>query len=149
MMTSLIILKLSIGTYIGLFFFLVTVIGSYILKRQQRKMAAEGRSERAKLRKIWTRIPVQYDEFEIKTNCWKQEVVVGSGTQSRNEYVDVNQNVIILDKSIGANNFTIEIMVDMVPELLRMKIAIQKELSLYYNPNNPDEVFLDVEFLFN
>lgn len=148
-MTGFIILKSGIMAYVYLFVFLLTVILGYFVKREQKKIVAEGRSERAKLRKTWTRIPIEYDELEIKSNCWKQEIVVGSGTDSRNEYVDVNQNVLLLNKSIGNNNFNIEIMVEMVPEILRMKIAIQKELSLYYNPNNPDEVFLDLEFLFN
>lgn len=89
-----------------------------------------------------------YDELEIKTRSWNQEIEVGSGTNSRNEYVDVNNNHIYFKKLHRGHSFEQEIIIDMDPQILRMKLALKNELYLYFNPNNLDDYFLDIEFLF-
>ena len=100
------------------------------------------------MKKNGEKVVVMYDELEIKTRSWNQEIEVGSGTNSRNEYVDVNNNHIYLKKLHRGHSFEQEIIIDMDPQILRMKLALKNELYLYFNPNNLDDYFLDIEFLF-
>lgn len=132
-----------------IFMAFVAFIFRLISKYHEKKMIEEGCEARKRLRKIGKRIPVMYNELVIKTNCWVQEIEVGSGTDSHNEYVDVNLNVIIFEKIFDNIHFREEYRIDMEPEILRMKLAIQNELSFYFDPNNVEDSFLDFEFLFD
>ena len=138
----------GINIYVLLILVCFTLILRFVAKYQENKLINEGNEARAKFRKIGERIPIMYDELEIKTNSWMQEVEVGSGTQSRNEYVEVNLNVIILEKIHRGHHFKEEYQIDMKPEILRMKLALQNELSFYYISNDFNDNFLDLEFLF-
>jgi glycerol-3-phosphate dehydrogenase len=121
----------------------------FYLKHQKEKLVFDSKSERDRLKKIAEKIIVKYDELEIKTRSWKQEIVVGSGTKSRNEYVDVNQNYIYLKKLHRGHYFEAEFIIEMNPDILRMKLAYRNELDLYFNPTNLSDFFLDLDFLFN
>ena len=149
MTTSLFLLR---GSGIGLIFTICLMILSAILhfwlRYQKNKLVSESKTQREHLKKIGEKVIVLYDELEIKTRSWRQEVVVGSGTNSRNEYVDVNNNHIYLRKLHRGHYFEQEIVIDMNPEILRMKLALKTELNLYYNPKDLDDYFLDLEFLF-
>lgn len=136
MVTNTIFLRHGIvGFYLYLLLFIVLGILSLWMKYQRKKLSKVAKDERAIIRKNWVRIPVQYDELEILPNSWDETAV--------------NPNTIRLNKTYNGIEFPLEITIQMATEILRMKIAIQKELSLYYNPQNPDEVFLDLEFLFS
>jgi hypothetical protein len=149
MIASLVFLKYGNGLNIYVFaiLFCFTLLLRFVAKYQENKLINEGNEARAKFREIGERIPIMYDELEIKTNSWMQEVEVGSGTQSRNEYVKVNLNVIILEKIHRGHHFKEEFQIDMEPEILRMKLALQNELSFYYKSNDFNDNFLDLEFL--
>lgn len=138
----------GINIYVLVILFCFTLLLRFIAKYRENKLINEGNEERAKFRKIGERIPIMYDELEIKTNSWMQEIEVGSGTQSRNEYVEVNLNVIILEKIHRGHHFKEEFQIDMKPEILRMKLALQNELSFYYKSNDFNDNFLDLDFLF-
>ncbi|MFH6935292.1 hypothetical protein [Flavobacterium sp. FlaQc-30] len=135
-----------VGIIVSLF---IALILRGIAKDEENKLINEGEEARTRLRKIGKRIHVSYNELEIKTNCWVEEVEVGNGRNSHNEYVDVNLNVLTLTKVFDNVHFREEYRIDMEPEILRMKLAIQKELSFYYDPNNVKDNFLDFEFLFD
>jgi hypothetical protein len=137
----------SIG-WVG-FIVLLIIILRLIVKHEEKKILKEGNEARTRLREIGKRIPVMYDKLEIKSNCWIQEIEVGSGTDSHNEHVDVNLNVIIFKITFDNIHFREEYRIDMEPQILKMKLAIQKELSFYYDPNNVEDNFLDFEFLFD
>ncbi|WP_286967702.1 hypothetical protein [Flavobacterium sp. UBA4854] len=135
-----------IGAIISLF---IALILRAIARDEENKLINEGKKARTRLRKIGKRIPVSYNELEIKTNCWVQEVEVGTGRNSHNEYIDVNLNVIIFKITFDNIHFREEYRIDMEPQILKMKLAMQKELSFYYDPNNVKDNFLDFEFLFD
>ncbi len=140
-----------IGTYSGLILTIIIsiiLIFNFWLKYQNNKFISESKSIRDNLKKNGEKVVVMYDELEIKTRSWNQEIEVGSGTNSRNEYVDVNNNHIYLKKLHRGHSFEQEIIIDMDPQILRMKLALKNELYLYFNPNNLDDYFLDIEFLF-
>ena len=130
-------------------FFGAAYLLHYFLKRQYLKMLDESKNSRAQLRKKGVKISVKYDELKIETNSWTQEIQVGSGTRSRNETIDVNHNVIMLKKKHKGHIFKEEYNIDIDSNLLRMKLALQNEIYLYYNPQNYDDFFLDLEFLAN
>jgi len=127
----------------------VLLILRFLLKYQKNKITDKSQNATENFKKKAERIFIQYDELQIKSNSRQQEVVVGSGTTSRNELKAINSNTIILNKKHQGNQFNEEFQVEMEPERLRMKLTIENELSFYYNPNNFDEKFLDLEFLYN
>lgn len=149
MTSSLIILigsSLSIVFTVGLT--IICAIVHFWNKYQKNKLVSEIEANKENLKKVGEKVTVMYDELEIKTRSWKQEIEVGSGTRSRNEYVDINNNHIYLKKLHRGHYFQQELVIDMNPEILRMKLALKNELSLYYNPKDLDDYFLDIEFLF-
>jgi hypothetical protein len=149
MTTSLFTLRGSgLGFIFTICLMILYAILHFWLKYQKNKLVSESKTQRENLKKIGEKVIVMYDELEIKTRSWKQEVVVGSGTNSRNEYVDVNNNHIYLKKLHRGHYFEQELVIDMSPEILRMKLALKTELNLYYNPKDLDDYFLDLEFLF-
>ena len=93
------------------------------------------------------RIQIDYTDLEIYSNSWLQEVEVGSGTNSRNEHVQINANTIKLKKQINNIPFNIEIDINMETDILKMKLAIKHKIDLYYNPYDPNENYLDLDFL--
>ncbi len=149
MTSSLILLRGSaLSLIFTIFLMCLCVILHFWLKYEKNKILSESKSEREKLKKTGEKVIVMYDELEIKTRSWRQEVVVGSGTNSRNEYVDVNNNHIYLKKLHRGHYFEQELVIDMNPEILRMKLALKTELNLFYNPKDLNDYFLDIEFLF-
>lgn len=138
----------SWGFIISMFFICLIVILNFWIKFQSNKIDSKSKSVRDNLKKNDEKVVVMYDELEIKTRSWNQEIEVGSGTNSRNEYVDVNNNHIYLKKLHRGHCFEQEIIIDMNPQILRMKLALKNELYLYFNPKNLDDYFLDIEFLF-
>ena len=142
------LIGVSLGFIISIFFICIIAILNFWLKYQTNRIVSESNSIRDNLIKNGEKVVVMYDELEIKTRSWNQEIEVGSGTNSRNEYVDVNNNHIYLKKLHRGHCFEQEIIIDMDPQILRMKLALKNELYLYFNPNNLDDYFLDIEFLF-
>ncbi|TDR18545.1 hypothetical protein [Flavobacterium cheniae] len=142
------LIGVSWGFIISMLFICLIVILNFWIKFQSNKIDSKSKSVRDNLIKNGEKVVVMYDELEIKTRSWNQEIEVGSGTNSRNEYVDVNNNHIYLKKLHRGHCFEQEIIIDMDPQILRMKLALKNELYLYFNPNNSDDYFLDIEFLF-
>ena len=134
-------------------FILIILLCTFILfhiavKYHTNKLGKEIDTARVNLRKTGIKVPLKYDELKIKTNCWVQEIEVESSIESRNEHVDINLNVIILEKTHRGHHFKEEYRINMEPEILRMKLALQNEVYFYYNSNNFDDNFLDLDFLF-
>lgn len=151
MTSSLIILRAPatvIGLVLGIFIMSLYAIKYFWTNYKKNKIISESKFKRENLRKVGEKVIVLYDELEIKTRSWQQEIEVGYGTDSRNEYVDINNNHIYLKKLHRGHYFQQELVIDMKPEILRMKLALKNELSLYYNPKDLNDYFLDIEFLF-
>lgn len=144
-----IFLSISVELYGLIILISVLVILRFFLKYQKNKITDKSQNATENFKKKAERIFIQYDDLQIKSNSWQQEIVVGSGATSRNELKAINSNTIILNKKHQGHQFNEEFQVEMEPERLRMKLAIENELSFYYNPNNFDENFLDIEFLYN
>ena len=95
------------------------------------------------------KVIVDLDSLEIQTNSYKQEVSVGHGTQQRNEYVDVNHNVIFLDIPYKNESIKYKLNINMDSTKLKMHFAIKGKTELYVDTKNPNNNYLDLRFLEN
>lgn len=93
------------------------------------------------------KIIVDLDELKIQTNSYKQEISVGSGYDQRNEYIDINHNVILLKIPYQSQLIKIELHIEMDPTILRMHLAIKGKTVLYVDPKDMNNNHLDLSFL--
>ena len=93
------------------------------------------------------RVIVNLDNLEIQSNSYKQEIEVGSGYNTRNEYIDVNHNVILIDVPYNNDSIKYKLNIDMDTTKLKMHFAIKKETELYVDSTNPNNNYLDLRFL--
>ncbi|WGD35329.1 hypothetical protein [Olleya sp. YS] len=92
---------------------------------------------------------IDLDTLVIKSNSYKQDIEVGRGYNTRNEYIDINHNVIVLE--IPYKNILIKykLNINMDTTKLKMHFAIKERTELYIDPNNPTNNYLDLRFLEN
>ncbi|SFR51928.1 hypothetical protein SAMN04490243_2532 [Robiginitalea myxolifaciens] len=135
--------------FLGLGVLLVLPMVIVIVRNNRFIKNAERKETRRKEQLIRTgkKVPVNLDEVKIHTNSYLQEVEVGSGYARRNETVDVDHNVILLEIPYANEVINYRIDVGMDPERLRMHLAIKGETILYVDPNDPNNHYLDLKFL--
>ena len=95
------------------------------------------------------KVSVHLDNLEIQSNSYRQEIEVGSGYRTRNEYVDVNHNVILINVPYKNDTIKYKVNIDMDPTKLKMHFAIKETTELYVDPQNPNNSYLDLRFLEN
>ena len=117
------------------------------LKLDVKQISSENSLRIEKLKKEGDAIKIDLDDIEIQSNNYQNEIIVGSGYNQSIDHVDVNHNVILLDVNI--NNEIVKYRVDINMELtkLKMHFAIKKFTYLYVDSLNPDNYYLDLEFL--
>lgn len=93
------------------------------------------------------KVIVNLDNLEIQSNSYKQEIEVGSGYNTRNEYIDVNHNAILIDVPYKNHSIKYKLNIDMDTTKLKMHFAIKQETELYVDPTNPNNNYLDLRFL--
>lgn len=93
------------------------------------------------------KVIVNLDNLEIHSNSYKQEIEVGGGYNTRNEYIDVNHNVILIDVPYNNDSIKYKLNIDMDTTKLKMHFAIKKETELYVDSTNPNNNYLDLRFL--
>ena len=93
------------------------------------------------------KVIVNLDNLEIQSNSYKQEIEVGSGYSTRNEYIDVNHNVILINVPYKNESIKYKLNIDMDTTRLKMHFAIKQETELYIDPKNPNNNYLDLKFL--
>jgi len=93
------------------------------------------------------KIIINLDNLEIQSNSYKQEIEVGSGYNTRNEYIDVNHNAIMIDVPYKNDLIKYKLNIDMDTTKLKMHFAIKQETVLYIDPTNPNSNYLDLRFL--
>jgi len=141
------------------FSFLLIIIAIYIiLKIIRNKEKQKIKNEFNLFIKNADIVKVQFDNFRIKTNSWTEEVVTDNGRygvynqmMSQGDLnikkVDHNMHILILNVNYSNMIIRIEYVIQMEPKTLEIKLAIQKETNLYINPNNPNQYYLDMDFL--
>lgn len=90
---------------------------------------------------------VNLEDIEIHTNRYKHEIVVGSGKRERFEKIDINHNQMFLEIPYENRTIDYEVHVNMDPTKLKIYFALNKTTNLYINSENPDNMYLDLEFL--
>jgi len=95
------------------------------------------------------KVIVNLDILEIQSNSYKQEIEVGNGYNTWNEYIDVNHNVILIDVPYKNDSIKYKLNIDMDTTKLKIHFAIKQETELYVDPENPNNNYLDLRFLEN
>jgi len=93
------------------------------------------------------KVIIDLDKLEIQSNSYKQEIEVGSGYNTRNEYVDVDHNVILIDVPYKNESIKYKLNIDMDSTKLKMHFAIKEKTELYVDSENPNNNYLDLRFL--
>ncbi len=93
------------------------------------------------------KIFVDLDNLKIQSNSYQQEIEVGNGYKTRNEYIDVNQNVVLIDIPYKKDSIKYKLNIDMDTTKLKMHFAIKQETILFVDPKNPNNNYLDLSFL--
>lgn len=137
--TLFILIGLAVLFPFGIWFIIMKIKESKINKEEQNRIQ--------NLIKNGNKVKVDLEKLDIKSNSYKQEVVKGSGTRSRNIQVDINHNVIIL--KIPYENTFIHYRIDISMETtkLKMHFAIKKETFIYVDKANKNSHYLDLSFL--
>ncbi|CAM4250035.1 hypothetical protein [Flavobacterium terrigena] len=120
---------------------------SFISKIKQRKEEKKVNNIIEKFKKSSKKIEINYTEIKIKSNSWKQEIEVGSGVNSRNDYIDVCQNDLSFSIEIGDIKYVGLVQIDMNTDILKMKLAYKNNIDFYYDLANPNQYILDLDFL--
>ena len=124
--------------------FLIYMLKTKILLN---KVEDEESKRIADLIKTGDKVIVNLDNLEIQSNSYKQEIEVGSGYNTRNEYIDINHNVILIDVPYNNDSIKYKLNIDMDTTKLKMHFAIKKETELYVDSTNPNNNYLDLRFL--
>ena len=135
--------------FVGIGIVLMLPFLFYLIKTKfkLKKLIDEDTNRINELIKTGNKITVDLNELEIRTNSYKQEISVGSGYQERNEHIDIDHNVIILDIPYQDVRIRYKLDIDMEPTTLKMHFAIKKETEIYIDPKNPNNNYLDLSFL--
>ena len=135
--------------FVALGILLISPFVIYIIKTKfMLKKASDENVDRINnLIKTGDKITVNLDKLEIQTNSYKQEIEVGSGYNTRNEYVDVNHNVILIDIPYKNESIKYKLNIDMDPTKLKMHFVIKEKTELYVDSENPNNNYLDLRFI--
>ena len=112
-----------------------------------RKFEAEKQEQFEQLLATGDQIEVDLEQVVIKSNSYQKEVEVDSARSSRLEIVDVNHNVVLFEVDYKGELVKFRSDVLMEPEKLRMHFAIQQKTTLYLDPDDPYNYYLDLRFL--
>lgn len=135
--------------FVGVGVVLILPFAHYMIKSHlvSKRLSEEDSERIKKLKKTGDKITVDLDELKIKTNSYKQEISVGSGYRQRNEYVDVNYNVILIKVPYRNEVIKYRLNIDMDPNKLRMHFAVKGKTELYVDSQNPNNNYLDFKLL--
>lgn len=165
----LFVLYTGYRTFIASGYYFILVIGIvltiplliYFLneKRKIKQKNKQFDNEREKFIKNARAVKVNLDNIEIKSNKWNEKIVVDNsryggynqmaGYADKNiESVDRTINTVKIDFPINGKNITTQFNIEMNTDRLRIKFAMKNETIYYYDINNPEMDFLDLDFLF-
>ena len=134
---------------IGIILILPFVIDMIKTKLTLKKSSDENIERINELIRTGDKVTIDLDKLEIQSNSYKQEIEVGSGYNTRNEYVDVNHNVILIDVPYKNESIKYKLNIDMDSTKLKMHFAIKEKTELYVDSKNPNNNYLDLKFLEN
>ncbi len=135
--------------FVGIGLLLIIPLAIYMIKTKLiiKKTSDENIERINKLVKTGDKLIIDLDNLKIQTNSYQQEITVGSGYQQRNEYVDVNHNVILLEVPYQDEIIKYKLNIDMELTKLKMHFAVKGKTELYVDSQNPHNNYLDLTFL--
>lgn len=132
---------------VGIVLIIPCIIWFMKIQLMSKKIEEDSAVEIQNLLEFGDRITVNLDNLEILTNSYLQQISVESGSGQRNEYVNVNHNVINLKIPYRDNFINYRLSLDMDPIKLKMHFAIKGETTLYVDKNDLNKNYLDLRFL--
>jgi hypothetical protein len=143
---------------IGLAVLTPSIIWAIIWNKKQKREEISGSIELENLKKTADKIIVNLNTAEIKTNSWTEDKIIETGRigmlnqlggDGDKNIRSVTRNESMVSWVFNYHGKTIHytIVIDKEVQSLKMHFAIQKETILYVDPNNPDNNYLDLEFL--
>jgi chromosome segregation ATPase len=131
----------------------------YVIQRQTREKEHEKRrKEIDDFKNQADKVQIDLNQLSLKSNEWQEEIVTDNSKYGGyNQLVgrgDLNIETVqhslnALELSVSYKGQTIDVLrrVNMDTKTLKMKLAIQEKTTLYINPEEPQEYYLDLEFL--
>lgn len=132
---------------VGIIFLLPFIINIIRILLRTKKATDENAERVNELISHGDQITVNLDNLEIRSNSYQHEIEVGSGYRTRNEYIDVNHNVILIEVAYKNDTIKNRLNIDMDTTKLKMHFAIKQTTELYVDPKNPNNHYLDLRFL--
>lgn len=123
-----------------------------------KKANKEFTNQKDRLKSEGTKVTINLNDVEIKSNLWSEEKIVNnsktgalnqiSGRAELNVATQMKHRNLISFYVPHKNQLVhISQEVEMESTTLQMKLALQKETSLYFNKKDPLDYYLDLEFL--
>ena len=133
--------------WIGLLILLPFGIWLLVLKLKHDKLDNAADLVKLKLIETGEKVIVDLDKIKIKNNSWNQEFIIGSGKYQRVELRDINYNYIEFEIPYRNQIVKYNLHIDMELTTLKMHFAIKGKTTLYIDPNNTEDNYLDLRFL--
>ena len=134
---------------IGIILIIPFIVWTIKNKLKSKQIQDDKTADIQRLISFGEKITINLDNLKIQSNSYKQEISVGHGTQQRNEYVDINHNVILLEIPYKNELIKYKLNIDMDSTKLKMHFAIKEKTEFYVNQENPRNNYLDLRFLEN
>lgn len=135
----------------------VALLVLVVIKLKNRKENKEYKNNLAKFKSAAEKIKVELNQVEIISNSWsEQEFSNTRAAQIEQMYGDGERTKITTEYNINVIKFSLKIKdevvhfeerIDMDRKTLEMKLLMQKETTLYFDPANYSNYYLDLEFL--
>jgi len=148
------------STFIWIGLLLITPFVLYFILDciKSKRKEYKSKLELENFKKTADKIVIDLENIKIKSNSWTDTVVVDNtrygglnqltGNEDKNIKMikrDINYVKISVPYKEKTLNFNLS--VAMEATILKMHFAIKKETILYVDPENPDNYYLDMEFL--
>lgn len=135
----------------------VALLVLVIIKLKNQKENKEYKNSLAKFKSAAEKIKVELNQVEIISNSWsEQEFSNTRAAQIEQMYGDGERTKITTEYNINVIKFSLKIKdevvhfeerIDMDRKTLEMKLLMQKETTLYFDPANYSNYYLDLEFI--
>lgn len=111
------------------------------------------KKERIEIRKaeiipsFWKKVTIELDSITIKSNSWTEKQTIETTIYDLEFDHNKTQTILEIETEINERKHVFHVPVKQNPQTLEMYFAIQKTTSLYINPENPEEFYLDLRFI--
>ncbi len=136
---------------IGILFLACAILSMVVLiirlEKKNRAKAIEKFTQTKHLLTTGIPIPLDLDTIRIKSNSWTEKQTIQTTIYDLEFDHNKTQTILEIETKINERKHVFHVPVKQNPQTLEMYFAIQKTTSLYINPENPEEFYLDLRFI--